>query len=208
MTASADEACSAADLIIITAPSHVRESVLHSIAPALPRHKQVFVGAIPGFGGFDWMAEKAFGGLSNIVIWGMKDVPILRLILYRKSVRMGAKSQLYVAVHCRETPENTDILLDYLKQLYEAPVTLLLNTEITLTPEIQSCTAPSFMVSSVHGGSGTGMLSIIFRVGGVTARNSVLISSLAVMRKIRPYVKLPNFHWVSISALCSHCSRK
>ena len=127
MTASADEACSAADLIIITAPSHVRESVLHSIAPALPRHKQVFVGAIPGFGGFDWMAEKAFGGLSNIVIWGMKDVPILRLILYRKSVRMGAKSQLYVAVHCRETPENTDILLDYLKQLYEAPVTLLSN---------------------------------------------------------------------------------
>ena len=86
MTASADEACSAADLIIITAPSHVRESVLHSIAPALPRHKQVFVGAIPGFGGFDWMAEKAFGGLSNIVIWGMKDVPILRLILYLEKV--------------------------------------------------------------------------------------------------------------------------
>ena len=48
---------------------------------------------------------------------------------------MGAKSQLYVAVHCRETPENTDILLDYLKQLYEAPVTLLSNyLEITLTP--------------------------------------------------------------------------
>lgn len=47
----------------------------------------------------------------------------------------GAKSQLYVAVHCRETPENTDILLDYLKQLYEAPVTLLSNyLEITLTP--------------------------------------------------------------------------
>ena len=208
MTASADEACSAADLIIITAPSHVRESVLHSIAPALPRHKQVFVGAIPGFGGFDWMAEKAFGGLSNIVIWGMKDVPILRLILYGKSVRMGAKSQLYVAVHCRETPENTDILLDYLKQLYEAPVTLLSNYgdyPYTRNPIMHS--------SVIYGligpwGSGTGMLSIIFRVGGVTARNSVLISSLAVMRKIRPYVKLPNFHWVSISALCSHCSRK
>lgn len=137
MTASADEACSAADLIIITAPSHVRESVLHSIAPALPRHKQVFVGAIPGFGGFDWMAEKAFGGLSNIVIWGMKDVPHIAFDLVPgKSVRMGgAKSQLYVAVHCRETPENTDILLDYLKQLYEAPVTLLSNyLEITLTP--------------------------------------------------------------------------
>lgn len=128
MTASADEACSAADLIIITAPSHVRESVLHSIAPALPRHKQVFVGAIPGFGGFDWMAEKAFGGLSNIVIWGMKDVPHIAFdLVHGKVSGWGAKSQLYVAVHCRETPENTDILLDYLKQLYEAPVTLLSN---------------------------------------------------------------------------------
>nr|WP_233211729.1 MULTISPECIES: 2-dehydropantoate 2-reductase N-terminal domain-containing protein [unclassified Serratia (in: enterobacteria)] len=93
MTASADEACSAADLIIITAPSHVRESVLHSIAPALPRHKQVFVGAIPGFGGFDWMAEKAFGGLSNIVIWGMKDVPHIAFDLVPgKSVRMGGRN--------------------------------------------------------------------------------------------------------------------
>lgn len=92
MTASADEACSAADLIIITAPSHVRESVLHSIAPALPRHKQVFVGAIPGFGGFDWMAEKAFGGLSNIVIWGMKDVPHIAFdLVHGKSVRMGGE---------------------------------------------------------------------------------------------------------------------
>ncbi|APS33402.1 MULTISPECIES: NAD/NADP-dependent octopine/nopaline dehydrogenase family protein [Serratia] len=137
MTASVDEACAAADLIIITAPSHVRESVLQSIAPALPRHKQVFVGAIPGFGGFDWLAEKAFGGLSNIVIWGMKDVPHIAFDLVPgKSVRIGGeKSQLYVAVHRRETPENTDILLDYLRQLYEAPVTLLSNyLEITLTP--------------------------------------------------------------------------
>ncbi len=54
---------------------------------------------------------------------------------------------------------------------------------LPLHQEIQSCTVPSFMASSAHGGSGTGMLSIIFRVGGVIALNSVLISLLAVMRE-------------------------
>lgn len=37
------------------------------------------------------MAEKAFGGLSNIVIWGMKDVPILRLILYLEKCQDGGE---------------------------------------------------------------------------------------------------------------------
>ncbi|MDJ4288757.1 NAD/NADP octopine/nopaline dehydrogenase family protein [Salmonella enterica] len=137
MTASVDDACSDADIIIITTPSHVRESVLQDITPAIPRNKQVFVGAIPGFGGFDWLAEKAFVGLSNIIIWGMKDVPHIAFDLVPgKSVRLGGgKSQLFVAVHRREKKENADILLGYLKQLYEAPVTLLSDyLEITLTP--------------------------------------------------------------------------
>lgn len=122
---------------------------------------------------------------------------------------MGAKSQLYVAVHCRETPENTDILLDYLKQLYEAPVTLLSNyLEITLTPG-----NPIMHSSVIYGligpwGQWHGHAFNHIPCWWSDCPNSVLISSLAVMRKIRPYVKLPNFHWVSISALCSHCSRK
>ena len=115
--------------------------------------------------------QKSIWRLIEYCYMGHERCPHIAFdLVHGKVSGWGAKSQLYVAVHCRETPENTDILLDYLKQLYEAPVTLLSNyTEITLTPEIQSCTAPSFMVSSVHGGSGTGMLSIIFRVGGVTA---------------------------------------
>lgn len=137
MTEAIDEACSKADIIIITTPSHVRESLLQRMAPILPKHKNIFVGAIPGFAGFDWLAEKTLGDAPNIVIWGMKDVPHIAFDLQPgKSVRMGGgKSQLYVAVHGREKPQYANLLLNYLKQLYDSPITLLTDyLEITLTP--------------------------------------------------------------------------
>ncbi|MCS6742045.1 hypothetical protein NOM94_19620, partial [Acinetobacter baumannii] len=37
MTEAIDEACSKADIIIITTPSHVRESLLQRMAPILPK---------------------------------------------------------------------------------------------------------------------------------------------------------------------------
>lgn len=137
VTACPYEACGDADVIIITTPIHVRDNVLKLIQPALPRNKPVFVGAIPGFGGFDWLAEYRLGTLPNIVLWGMKDVSHIAFELIRgKSVKLGgAKSHLYVALHRREKPEMAEILIGYLNQLYESPVMLLADyLEITLTP--------------------------------------------------------------------------
>ncbi|AHG18395.2 hypothetical protein Z042_01085 [Chania multitudinisentens RB-25] len=137
VTACPYEACSDADVVIITVPSHARDGVLKRIQPALPRNKPVFVGAIPGFGGFDWLAEDLLGALSNVVLWGMKDVPHIAFDLtLGESVRLGgAKSHLYVALHRRETPAMAGILLNYLSRLYDSPLMLLEDyLEITLTP--------------------------------------------------------------------------
>ncbi|UMS29250.1 NAD/NADP octopine/nopaline dehydrogenase family protein [Escherichia coli] len=131
------EACQDTDIVIITAPSHARDSVLKCIQPAIPRNKPVFVGAIPGFGGFDWLAECLLGAIPNVVLWGMKDVPHIAYdLIPGQHVRLGgAKSQLYVALHRRETPEKTKVLLNFLNRLYDSPVRLLNDyLEITLTP--------------------------------------------------------------------------
>lgn len=126
-----------ADIVLLTVPAHARAGVLRAIAPHLPRHKLVYVGAIPGFCGFDWLAEQALAGLPNAVIWGMKDVPHTAHDLQPGvSVRMGGdKSTLYVATHAREHAQTQQALVEHLHRLYEAPVHLLHNyLEITLTP--------------------------------------------------------------------------
>jgi hypothetical protein len=126
-----------ADIVIVTVPAHVRPSLLRAIAPHLSRDKPVYVGAIPGFCGFDWLAERELGALANVVIWGMKDVAhIASDLLPGVSVRMGgAKSTLYAAMHAREGEAARAALLAHLRRLYEAPVELLDHyLEITLTP--------------------------------------------------------------------------
>lgn len=126
-----------ADIVIITVPAHVRPPLLRAIAAHLPSDKPVYVGAIPGFCGFDWLAERVFAARPNVVIWGMKDVSHIAFDLQPGvSVRMGgAKSTLYVATHARESDASRAALLAHLHRLYAAPVELLDNyLEITLTP--------------------------------------------------------------------------
>lgn len=126
-----------ADIVVVTQPAHVRPELLARIAPHLPRGKAVYVGAIPGFCGFDWLAAGAFAGRENVVIWGMKDVPHTAFELVAgKQVRMGgAKAELFAALHARESAVDRDRLGGFLGQLFEAPVTMLDNyLEITLTP--------------------------------------------------------------------------
>lgn len=126
-----------ADLVVVTVPAHARPPLLQAIAPHLPSDKPVYVGAIPGFCGFDWLAEQVFAGRPNVVIWGMKDVSHIAFDLRPGvSVRMGgAKSVLYVATHARESDASRKALLAHLRRLYTAPVELLDDyLEITLTP--------------------------------------------------------------------------
>lgn len=126
-----------ADLVILTVPAHVRAAWLRRIVQALPYDKPVYVGAIPGFCGFDWLAEQILAERPNAVIWGMKDVPHTAYDLHPGvSVRMGgAKQVLHVGTHARESAAARRALRGMLQRLYAAPVQLLDHfLEITLTP--------------------------------------------------------------------------
>ena len=138
-TVTADPAAALrdADLVVITVPAHARPALLTTIAPHLPADKPVHVGAIPGFCGFDWLAEKLLPDRPRAVVWGMKDVPHTAFDLQPGvSVRSGgAKALLHVATHDRETPAAREALQALLQRLFDAPVALLRHyLEVTLTP--------------------------------------------------------------------------
>jgi hypothetical protein len=137
VTTEANVAVEDADIVIITVPAHARPQVLQDIAPHLSTTKPVYIGAIPGFCGFDWLAQATLADKPNLVIWGMKDVPHTAFDLKPgRSVKMGGgKSQLYVATHARETQASRQQLQHRLSRLYGPCVTLLDHyLEITLTP--------------------------------------------------------------------------
>ncbi|MCO5966585.1 NAD/NADP octopine/nopaline dehydrogenase family protein [Sinorhizobium meliloti] len=126
-----------ADVVVITQPAQARPALLSRIAPHLPRDRNVYVGAIPGFCGFDWLAARSLAGRDNVVIWGMKDVPHTAFDLVSgQRVRMGGgKAELFAALHRRESAESAAALGAMLNRLYDAPVTMLEDyLEITLTP--------------------------------------------------------------------------
>jgi hypothetical protein len=137
VTADPASALAEADIVIITVPAHARPKMLRVIAPHLPADKPVYVGAIPGFCGFDWLAAALLSSRPNTVVWGLKDVPHTAFDLDPGvSVRMGgAKQALHVATHRRERPEARRVAQAHLARLYDAPVVLLDEyLEITLTP--------------------------------------------------------------------------
>ncbi|MBE5201047.1 NAD/NADP octopine/nopaline dehydrogenase family protein [Pectobacterium sp. FL60-S17] len=137
VTCDPAEACRDADIVIITVPANFRADLLARIVPHLPSDKPVYVGAIPGFCGFDWLAERELTARPNAVIWGMKDVAHIAFdLLPGQSIKMGGeKAALYVATHRRETAASQQALMALLQRLYAAPVVLLPDyLEITLTP--------------------------------------------------------------------------
>jgi hypothetical protein len=137
VTTDARTAVEDADIVIITVPAHARPQTLQAIAPHLSSSKPVYIGAIPGFCGFDWLAESTLADRPNLVIWGMKDVPHTAFELTPgRSIKMGGgKSRLYVATHARESQESRQRLEEILTVLYGPCVTMLDNyLEITLTP--------------------------------------------------------------------------
>ncbi len=137
ITSDAQAACADADVVVVTVPAQARPQLLRALVAHLPAHKPVYVGAIPGFCGFDWLAELALAARPNAVIWGMKDVPHTAYDLVPGvSVKMGGpKSRLYVATHARESRAARLAACARLQILYDAPLELLEHyLEITMTP--------------------------------------------------------------------------
>jgi hypothetical protein len=137
VTTDPASAVATADIVILTVPAHARPEMLRAIAPHLPKAKPVYVGAIPGFCGFDWLAATMLSSCPNAVVWGLKDVPHTAFDLEPGvAVRMGgAKRWLHVGTHRREGSEARQAVQAHLAMLYDAPVALLDDyLEITLTP--------------------------------------------------------------------------
>lgn len=126
-----------ADIVVLTVPAQARDAVIARIAPHLSDDKPVFVGAIPGFCGFDWLAGRHLGQRGNVVAWGLKDVPHTAHERHLgRSIRVGgAKERLSVATAAGVDPRLQQDLRAHLERLFAVPVDLLADyLEITLTP--------------------------------------------------------------------------
>jgi len=101
-SADAAEVVPGCDLIILTVPSHARPAVLNQIVPYMSADKQVFLGAMPGLGGFDWMVDEALRArqLRNVCCWALKDVPYMctRVVPGEQVDNLGPKKSVYLAV--------------------------------------------------------------------------------------------------------------
>lgn len=137
VTNDAREAVADADIVILTVPVHVRGKALADIAPNLPRDKPVYVGAIPGFSGFDLMADDIVGHLPNVVIWGLKDVPYMAYapVPGVSSVMGGPKETLFLATHDKHDAQQQEGAHAALEKLFPAPIEMMSSyLSITLTP--------------------------------------------------------------------------
>ena len=110
-----------ADLIIIITPAFAHEPILNQIKPYIkPKAdgSEVFVGAIPAPGGFNWMAEHILAeSAAGVTIFGAGHLPwACRIEEWGKSVSLlGVKSHVEVSVH----PHGHETaLLDSLNELF------------------------------------------------------------------------------------------
>lgn len=90
ITSSYQEAVCEADYILITYPSFMMEKTLNSILPFLK--KGAIVGAIPGFGGKEYLIDKLLE--KECIFFGSQRVPsIIRLEKYGESVLLKQKNE-------------------------------------------------------------------------------------------------------------------
>lgn len=122
-----------ADVVVVALPAHVRPAALRAIASQLATHKPVYVGAVPGNGGFDWLAAGLLPG--NAVIWGFRDTPSTAYdLMPGSSVSLGCTiEEVLLAFHDHTQSaerRKAQALLEYLFARRITPVESFL--EITL----------------------------------------------------------------------------
>ncbi len=127
-----------ADFVILTVPSHGRPAVMKSIAPHLSRTRPVFVGVMPGMGGFNFIGRQICEshGLNNIILWGVKDVPFMCAHTEPGiSVKMlGPKTSMFFALD-QWNEEYAKVGGHLITELTKIPTVLLDSfLVITLTP--------------------------------------------------------------------------
>jgi len=98
ITSDAAKCIPQSEMIFIAGlPIHHNEEVLKNIAPYVNREKNVFVGSICSYGGFNWVCAEALGK-GNYVIFGTQLIPWCcgTLEYGKKGVVFGAKRMLRV----------------------------------------------------------------------------------------------------------------
>jgi len=127
----ANEVIPGAELVILALPAYARVAVLKTIAPHLTGN--VWVGSLPGSGGFDWLVQKALQGASaSISIFGAQRVPyICRIIQYGREV-FGSPKREGIAIAAIPQSRSSEIA-SILEDILQMPVSCLNNfLEITL----------------------------------------------------------------------------
>lgn len=127
----ASEAIPGADLVILALPAYARAAVLETIAPHLTGN--VWVGSLPGSGGFDWLVQKALQGASaSVSIFGAQRVPyISRIIHYGREV-FGSSKKEGIAIAAIPQSRCSEIA-SILEDILQMPVSCLSNfLEISL----------------------------------------------------------------------------
>jgi hypothetical protein len=132
----ASEVIPNADLVILALPAYARAAVLNMIAPHLTGH--VWVGSLPGSGGFDWLVQKALQGTSaSVSIFGAQRVPyISRIIRYGREVFGSPKKEgiAIAAIPQNRSSEIASILEDVLQMPVSCLHNFLENTLATSNP--------------------------------------------------------------------------
>ncbi|WP_027544357.1 NAD/NADP octopine/nopaline dehydrogenase family protein [Bradyrhizobium sp. WSM2254] len=152
ITSEARQGVLGANIIALTVPAHVRPSVLRAIAPYLHGRRRLYVGSIPGNGGFDWMARRLLP--DNCIIFGLRDTPNNAYNL-RRGVRVdvGIGSETIEVAYADGTPTTEQDIGDHLLSvLFARPivrlesfleVTLSLGNPILHVPALYSLIGPA-----------------------------------------------------------------
>lgn len=118
------------DIILISLPSQFIPEVLRTIAPYYNDQKGMWIGSLPGTGGFEWMVQKTIG---KALIFGTTRVPFeCRIKNYGREVTItGKKRGLAVAAVPRD---RTEEISEILQGIFHVPVSPLNNyLAVTLT---------------------------------------------------------------------------
>jgi hypothetical protein len=150
VSADAADVVPGADVVLIPLPSYCHESTLRAIAPHL-KDGCVIV-ALPGQGGFNWVARRALGAdkASRCIIAGTNQLPYqCRTLDYGASVDLvGHKRQVKVATEPHEKADEVASLLTDLIGVTEV-VALPHYLCVTLTPANQVI-HPTIMYGLFH----------------------------------------------------------
>lgn len=118
-SSSYSELIPTSDIVVLCMPVHQYNNALKKIAPHVAQDRVVYIGAIYGQGGFNWMVDYAFAGTdrSRVISFAVGLLPwICRVSEYgRVGINYGGKEKNLVALSDKSK-------FNYLKEIFLNPI--------------------------------------------------------------------------------------